>query len=140
METLRSDAEAGASFQIHFIIHGSDAGIGFNPANEIVLWSELEPIFREMNAAMSGQLVPNMSSCEGLHGVKAASREPYPFFGLVGSKLKLSADQAKAINNTFYSMQAAGTDFNLIVEKINADNSDVLDLISAAGYDKLRKR
>src|ERR1051325_3815323 len=134
-------AEQGQHVGLHFVIHGNQRGIGFNPNKQLVTWSELSPFLQRINKAMSGQLVVNMSSCYGLHGIKATFGNPYPFFGLIGSKRAVWPNEAKRINELFYKRQIEGADFNDIVDEVNTSfGEDILNLVSAAGYAKIKHR
>lgn len=87
-----------------------------------------------MNDAMGGQLTVNMSSCQGLHGVKivSADDDDLPFFGLVGPKEKIKGETAERVNKMYYDLLLDGMKVDEAVRQINtSEGRELLYCISA---------
>src|ERR1017187_3609552 len=80
-------ADEGKKFCIHLISHGNRDGIGLKTTNEFIAWKDFGDSLRQLNRKVAGTLIVNMTSCFGLHGIKAVdlSEDDLPFFGLIGA-------------------------------------------------------
>ena len=139
-------AREGMKFAMHFVCHGNAEGLWLDAAEELIPWQEFAKALREMNDLMGGQLTVNMSSCQGLHGVKivSADYDDLPFFGLVGPKKKIRIETAKRVNKMYYDLQLDGMDIEEVIQQINKDEGkELLYGISAKIYQytqRLRKK
>ena len=114
-------AAAGEKFCLHFICHGNRCGLYLRAMGEFISWGEFRAFLMKINGAMDGQLVVNMTSCEGLHGIKIVdpNQDDVPFFGLIGPKEKISKPDTTRASEMFYCGQLAGKTIPGVVDEIN---------------------
>lgn len=137
LEYFEKLAENGKTFCLHVVCHGSKKGIGFKTTNESIKWDEFREKLYSINKFMGQNLIINMTSCFGLHGIKIvdAHSQGYPFFGLIGPSQKVGAKKADKINKLFYTMQIKGIQIQDIVKNINKKlGSEQLYCISSEGF------
>ena len=130
-------ARDGKKFCLHFVSHGSAAGLCVKATDESIQWCEFRSILKAINMAMDEKLILNMTTCEGLHGIKIVdpADKDMPFFGLIGVNRLLLPDEAVRLNEQFYSMMSAGKQIQTIIQEIaQAPGGEVLDCISSAGF------
>lgn len=134
-------ASNGSKFIIHIISHGNIQGLGFKETGEFITWEEFRNHLYNINNKMSDQLMVNMTSCFGIHGIKIVNEcsPSYPFFGLIGYESELNVVKAKNINVEFYKNLLLGLSIPDSIEKLKSDLSDNgLYYISTQGYKKIR--
>ena len=142
LQNFRDRARSGRKFCLHFVCHGSEKGLWVKSTDESIEWSEFKRQMKAINAAMGGRLILNMSTCEGLHGIKIVDpkHEDLPFFGLIGVSRILFPDEAIRLNERFYSRLAAGNPIQAIIREISQDpDGEVLNCITGDGYKRLSK-
>lgn len=142
LQHFRDRARSQKKFCLHFVSHGSESGLWLKSSGESIEWREFRRFIGGINAAMGGSLVLNMSTCEGLHGIKIvdAEQEDLPFFGLIGASRILFPDEAMRLNERFYSGLAAGNLIQVVIQEISQDpGGEVLNCITAAVYKRLSK-
>jgi len=140
LQHFRDRARGGKKFCLHFVSHGSETGLWVKATDESIPWRDLRSYLRAMNVAMDGELVLNMSTCGGLHGIKVVdpAEKNLPFFGLIGVTRILFPDEAIRLNERFYSSLSAGRPIQQIIKDLSADpGGEVLDCITADGYKRL---
>jgi hypothetical protein len=104
MQYLVRAAAKGEKFALHFVGHGNEQGIGIKTTNEFLPWEDYRMFLNNINSHMNGNLLVNMTSCKGLHGIKIVDVNtlPLPFFGLIGCSKNLKVSKGKQINQLFY--------------------------------------
>jgi hypothetical protein len=145
LQQLSREASGGAKFAIQFICHGvrskqSGKPLGLRMGTELVRWNELSEPLRQVNHAMAGDLILNMTACFGINAIKAVGDlgQPYPFFGLLGPKRAVKIREALWLNRQIYARWFAGQDFSPMIKAINeAFGSEIIFIVSAEGYDKI---
>jgi len=140
LQHFRDRALAGAKFCLHFVCHGSENGLWIKGTDESIEWRLLRRHLLTINTATEGTLILNMSTCEGLHGIKIVdlAGKRLPFFGLIGVSRILFPDEAIRLNERFYSMFAASKPIQEIIREISKDpDGEVLNCITADGYKRL---
>jgi hypothetical protein len=142
LQHFRDRARSGGKFCLHFVCHGSENGLWIKSTNESIEWRKFRRYMKTINDPMGGSLILNMSTCEGLHGIKIVDteREDLPFFGLIGVSRILFPDEAIRLNEHFYSRLSAGSPIQEVIREISKDpGGEVLNCITAAGYKRLSK-
>jgi hypothetical protein len=139
-ETLLQSASTGEKFCIQFVGHGNKKGLGVG-ANEFLTWNEFGNFLVPINEFMAGVLFLNMTSCNGLHGIRsvplATTRDP--FFGIIGPLKTLVVADAIDINKRLYTKWFNGVHINVTVKEINQELvREVLYCASAEGYRTLQ--
>jgi hypothetical protein len=134
LEAFRKEAVEGKKFMLHFVAHGNEGGIA--AAEEFCQWTELRPFLQRVHAATNETLLLNMSTCKGLHGIKATDHSgPFPFFGLIGATADLLVEDAKAANRKIYEKWLAGLPVQRLVHETNSElGKELLFHISSEGY------
>jgi hypothetical protein len=131
-------AKLGQKFCMHVIAHGNKNRLAIGGRDGVPMdWAEFENILTKINNTMSNSLLLNMSSCFGLHAIKIADRQTsYPFFGLIGYDAPLKINDAKLINQLFYSNLKKNTDVPSVVEAIKKEKEEFQHLycISTPDY------
>ena len=133
----------GEKFMLNFIAHGNSSGIGVG--GELLTWEEMSSKLKMINDSMGHGLVVNMTSCFGLYAVIANNFvDECPFFGLIGSSVKLKVTHGKLVNGMLLEKMASGVDIGEAVKLINNEikaktNKDyVIECISSEGYRKIK--
>jgi len=137
---LAKCAREGKKVCLHFIAHGNQEGIEL-AKRDFISWSELRPLFTSLNEAMSGDLIVNMTTCQGLHGIKIVDLTggSDQLFGIIGPKDELTFVDAIDINRRLFTYWIAGGDMAKIVERINQEmGREILSCLSAEGYRGLK--
>jgi hypothetical protein len=138
---LRSMAEKGEKFCVHVVAHGNEQELGVGPTDRLE-WDEFGALLVPINFAASGNLLVNMTSCKGLHGVKSVSpggNADDPFYLLFGVKHDLDVDDAVALNSTFYGhWSTSGSIAAALAEVEKQFGLDFLFVVSSEGYRKIR--
>jgi len=140
LQGFRDKAKSGEKFCLHFVCHGNASGLWVKGTNEAIEWRRLRPYLRAINAAMGGVLILNMTTCQGLHGIKIVdvAGKDLPFFGLIGVSRILFPDEAIRLNERLYSKWAAGLPIQRIIREMSSDpGGEVLECITADGYRRL---
>jgi hypothetical protein len=134
LEQFRKEAVEGKKFMLHFVAHGNENGI--QAATEFCQWNELQPFLQRVHTATNETLLLNMSTCKGLHGIKATDRSgPFPCFGLIGATTDLLVEDAKAANRKVYEKWLAGIPVQRLVPETNHElGKELLYNISSEGY------
>lgn len=143
LHSLVDSARAGKKFCLHFVSHGNIAGLWVKATDESIQWREFGSLLAAANAAMGGRLIVNMSTCQGLHGIKIVdpAEAELPLFGLIGVSRILFPDEAISLNERFYSKLVAGEPIQAIVREMLQDSGgEVLDCITADGYKVLSQK
>ena len=127
----------GMLFCLHIVCHGDKTGLWVKATKEEILWDDLRPSFLAINRALKGRLIVNMTSCEGLYGIKITSLQDseQPFFGLIGPRREIGVDEAKELCWAFYNRMLGGEAINELIPAINNERGEeVLFNVSAQGY------
>jgi hypothetical protein len=133
LENFARRARLGERFLLHVFGHGSDEGLLINTAGERVSWSALAALLTPLNAAMDGQLVINLSSCEGAYAIRAIAVGD-PFFGIIGPSDDTSAVLSTVVNAEFYRTLMATGSIPASVTSVNAYlGREALSAITATG-------
>ena len=125
---------------LHIVSHGNKSCFGLKHTSELIKWIEIKDYLTELNKASKGNLLINFTSCQGAHSIKLTiiCDKEHPFFGIIGSKDKISFVDAKTINKKFYEKMAAGLDIPKIGQDINREmNKEIIDCISSEGVKKI---
>lgn len=128
----------GKKFIIHFVSHGNEEGVRMG--SYFAYWIMLGPLLEKINSAMQCDLIVNMSTCKGLHGIKMVKPlGGYPFFGLIGAKKDLKVSDAISANSLFYKYVSNGVPIQKAIPKINEDlENEVLFNVSSEGFRRLK--
>jgi hypothetical protein len=139
-ECIICEAKKGRKFCLHIVSHGNNDGIGIKETNEPILWKELGSILEQMNNAMNGNLILNMTSCMGLYGIKIDDYvQNNPFFGLIGYRGELKIKIGKEINELFYFKISEGKPIQVVIPEIKKElNDNDLYCISTQGYNMIK--
>lgn len=134
---FRVEAVAGRRFMLHFVFHGNSDGV--QAGSDFVDWNAMAPFFQQLHDATNITLILNMSTCQGVHGVKmVANMGAYPFFGIIGAKQELVVQDAINANRIMYSKMINGVPIQKLVPETNAElQKEVLYNISSEGFRKL---
>lgn len=135
-------AQQGKNMCLQIVSHGYDGGLWIGETNEAVIWSDISPILISINISMGGTLLINMTTCDGLYGMKMidVKNESSPFFGLVGCNRELFIWEAHIINQLLYKKLMDGKDLSVIVPEIQQElinqgsKADAVYSISSEGY------
>jgi hypothetical protein len=141
LKILENKAKNGDIFLIHIISHGTVNGlIEIGQNEESCSWDKLNDSFAKINQNMNGNLLLNMTTCRGLHGIKIVNieSEQDAFFGLIGCKKGLSNKKAKEINRFFYEQMLIGEPIDKIATNINLKFGDLIYCISSKGYKTIK--
>lgn len=137
MKYFLTRASNGEKFCMHIISHGNKNGIGFKNPIKMILWDEFRKFLYNVNGAMGGKFIVNMTSCFGLHGIKIIdlSLSNFPFFGLVGPSIKIGFKEVKELNKLFYLKQTEGKGIPKVISELNKENGkELLYSITSQGY------
>jgi hypothetical protein len=137
LEHFRARAHNGERFCLHFVCHGNENGLGLKSTGEMIEWPEFTAYLQSINEVMGNALIVNMSSCKGLHGIRIVDIDnaSLPFFGLTGPKSLITPEEAKRINEKYYSKQLNDKEIPTIVSEINQElGSEVLYCVISEVY------
>lgn len=141
IEYFVNKASRGDLFCLHFICHGNSGGLGIKETGEYIPWEEFRDALASLNQSMNGRLMLNLSSCQGIHGVKIVDPtvKETPFFGLVGPKQKISVPDAIRVNEMFYLKQIEGFEIPEAVTAINREfGTEILYSITSEFYRRVK--
>jgi hypothetical protein len=115
------DRASTTSFILHFTAHGNESGIGLKATKELITWAELTEPLKQLNARMNGDLVINMTACQGFKAVDIQSLddENDPFYGLVGPTCSPDPELARRCAKQFYKGILDDGDIPKVVQAIN---------------------
>lgn len=136
-------AKSGTKFCLHIVSHGDKTGLWVKSTKEDVFWADFTKLLEQINNAMGGTLMVNMTSCLGLHGIKMVDEnsENYPFFGLVGYSDDLEVDKGKEINKLFYKKIMDGKEVQEAVKELRDElKDDKLYCMSAQGFKIIKNK
>lgn len=128
---------------LHIVSHGDKDGLWIKSTDEDILWTDFKQLLGQINDAMGGTLLLNMTSCKGLNGIKIvdANATNYPFFGLIGYSVDLEVDRGKDINKMFYEKILNGKQIYDAVSELKKElNDDNLYCISSQGYKIIKSK
>jgi len=113
---------ATTSFILHFTAHGNVSGIGLKATNELITWDELRSPLKRLNSTFGGDLLVNMTACQGFNAVDIQKLEDpdEPFYGLIGPTCSPAPELARRMSQAFYRGLLDGTDIPKIIQDINA--------------------
>lgn len=138
---IRTRAEAGEQYCIHVIAHGNTRGLVIGPT-DFVSWRDFGTALVPINRALNGQLIVNMTSCKGIHGIKGGdlATDRDPFFGILGVNHDLEFTEALTLNERVYRLWFGGMAINEIVHEINnTAGREIMFCASAEGFRQLSK-
>jgi len=112
---------ASASFVLHFTAHGNPSGIGLKATNELITWEELRSPLQRLNSAFGGDLLVNMTACQGFKATDIQKLEDPadPFYGLIGPTCSPSPELARRMSQAFYQGLLDGVDIPQVIQQIN---------------------
>lgn len=142
MKCLEALAKAGKKFCLHIVCHGNKEGIAINKSpTEMIEWEVFSERLQTINESMEQNLIINLTSCYGLHGIKIVNENSTinPFFGLVGPSQEIEFRRAIEINELYYSLQLNEREIQEIVREINKKyKEELIYCISADGYREIK--
>jgi hypothetical protein len=109
LHSLVAAATRGVYYMLHFECHGCPDGIQIG--TDVVTWAEQASELAALNSAMRGQLVINMSACNGIHASKVAGVDPKhpPFYAAIGPAKTIEMTCVSVVVNAFYSEYLGGS-------------------------------
>jgi len=132
-------AEAGEPYCVHILAHGNTRGLRIGQT-DFLSWRDLGAALTPINVALKGQLIVNMTSCKGIHGIQAVDlgSDTDPFFGILGVKHDLAFEDALSLNDRIYRLWFEGMPINQIVHEINnKEGHELIFCATAAGFRRL---
>lgn len=124
----------GQRYFLHYECHGTSRGIKFG--NQSITWAKQFKALAELNQAMEGTLVLNLSTCFGIHVAKTTrlTGNP-PFYGVIAPANKIPMKCAAKISKTFYDHFLRGAKINEAVRRANMNFSqEILYCLTSEGY------
>lgn len=137
LQHLLKIAHIGTKFCLHIVSHGDKTGLWVKTTGEDIFWTDFTKLLEQINKAMGGTLLVNMTSCLGLHGIKIVDEnsDNYPFFGLIGYSDDLEVDRGKEINRQFYTKIMDGKEVQVAVSELRKElKDDKLYCMSSQGF------
>jgi len=107
---------------IHLEMHGSRDGIHFKN-DEMISWSDLRPMFSEINYKSKMQLFVSVATCYGGFMIKTPSPiERVPFLAYIGYVDEIGFPQAEGDWNEYFIALFNTMDFGEAVKALNNNN------------------
>ncbi len=106
---------------LHFVSHGNENGLGIKGSGEpLITWADFKGKLTQINTAMGGNLIINLTSCFGFHGTKMVGSDDkdFPFYGIIGCEQKILPTEAKQVNELFYKGMSDGKEIPAVVIEI----------------------
>jgi hypothetical protein len=119
LNVLTAEARQGRRLLLQFVGHADLDSLRLGESDAID-WVDLGPLLEGINDAQSQSLLLNMSTCYGLSAVKGAASATEPFFGVIGTRVKLDPELSVRANGILYRGLVQGTEIPLLVSEANA--------------------